>query len=147
MHDPEVYMLDYVPPELRIEVGGRGVGWGSSLVGVPAGSDCPLRSAGAARQCLRGSVPPPHHRKVACKVPTASEMRRLALHRLAAAANSPHTNLLSPLHSLTLQVTRQFVVGFSNCMAAAGYLVSQGQLPKPRLLAQMLTIVPGLDKA
>lgn len=45
------------------------------------------------------------------------------------------------------QVTRQFVVGFANCMAAAGYLVSQGQLPKPRLLAQMLNIVPGLDKA
>ncbi len=45
------------------------------------------------------------------------------------------------------QVTRQFVVGFANCMAAAGYLVSQGQLPKPRLLAQMLTIVPNLDKA
>lgn len=39
------------------------------------------------------------------------------------------------------------MVGFANCMAAAGYLVSQGQLPKPRLLAQMLNIVPGLDKA
>ncbi|PRW32670.1 ankyrin repeat family [Chlorella sorokiniana] len=48
---------------------------------------------------------------------------------------------------LRIEVTRQFVVGFANCMAAAGYLVSQGQLPKPRLLAQMLTIVPGLDKA
>ncbi|KAI7843535.1 hypothetical protein COHA_002777 [Chlorella ohadii] len=48
---------------------------------------------------------------------------------------------------LRIEVTRQFVVGFANCMAAAGYLVSQGQLPKPRLLAQMLTIVPNLDKA
>lgn len=45
-----------------------------------------------------------------------------------------------------VQVTRQFCVGFANCMAAAAYLCKQKQLPKPRLLSQMLGIVPGLDK-
>lgn len=48
---------------------------------------------------------------------------------------------------LRIEVTRQFCVGFANCMAAAAYLCKQKQLPKPRLLSQMLGIVPGLNKS
>lgn len=47
---------------------------------------------------------------------------------------------------LRVEVARAFCVGFANCMAAAAYLAKQRQLPKPRLLAQMISIVPGLDK-
>lgn len=48
---------------------------------------------------------------------------------------------------LRVEVARAFCVGFANCMAAAAYLAKQRQLPKPRLLAQMISIVPGLDKS
>jgi hypothetical protein len=44
------------------------------------------------------------------------------------------------------QVTRPFCIGFANCMAAVAYLCRQRQLPKPRLLSQMISIVPGLEK-
>lgn len=44
------------------------------------------------------------------------------------------------------QVARPFAVGFANAMATAAYLARQRQLPKPRMVAQMMGIVPGLDK-
>lgn len=45
-----------------------------------------------------------------------------------------------------IEVVRPFVVGFANTMSAAAYMARQRQLPKPRLVAQMMNIVPGLDK-
>lgn len=46
------------------------------------------------------------------------------------------------------QVMLHCVAGrrFGNCMRTVGYLLGQGQLPKPRLVAQCATIVPGVDK-
>ena len=115
VHDPEVYLLDYVPPELRVEVS-----W---------------------RPPLSAHVQPTAHWSVA----------QQAVACAGGAPQSPSlTSLLLPPLSCTPlpapQVTRQFCVGFANCMAAAAYLTKQGQLPKPRLLAQMMSIVPGLDK-
>ena len=108
MHDPEVYLLDYVPPELRVEVSWR------------------ARGALTRNRTLQRLVS-----RLAC------------LHRLRDQCLPCWCSRL-PLPAP--QVTRQFCVGFANCMAAAAYLTKQGQLAKPRLLAQMMSIVPGLDK-
>ncbi|KAL4432208.1 hypothetical protein ABPG77_005970 [Micractinium sp. CCAP 211/92] len=48
---------------------------------------------------------------------------------------------------LRVEVARPFAVGFANAMATAAYLARQRQLPKPRMVAQMMGIVPGLDKS
>jgi hypothetical protein len=40
-----------------------------------------------------------------------------------------------------------FAAGFANCVAAVAYLLAQGQAPRPRLVAQLAAVVPGLDRA
>ena len=47
---------------------------------------------------------------------------------------------------LRMEVKKEFIQGFGNCMASVAYLVNQGQLPKARVVGQCASIVPGLDK-
>jgi len=47
---------------------------------------------------------------------------------------------------LRMEVHRQFAEGFANCMDSIAYLLKQGQVPKPRLVAQCAAFVPGADK-
>ncbi len=44
-------------------------------------------------------------------------------------------------------VAPAFAAGFANCVAAVAYLLAQGQAPRPRLVAQLAAVVPGLDRA
>lgn len=45
-----------------------------------------------------------------------------------------------------MEVHKPFALGFANCIDAVAYLIKQGQVPKPRLVAQLAGVVPGLDK-
>jgi hypothetical protein len=47
---------------------------------------------------------------------------------------------------LRMEVSRAFVEGFANCMDTVAYVLRQGQVPKPRVVAQCTAYAPGLDK-
>lgn len=47
---------------------------------------------------------------------------------------------------LRIEVSKQFALGYANFMDSIAYLLKQGQLPKPRMVAQCAPILPGVDK-
>ncbi|PSC68664.1 ankyrin repeat family [Micractinium conductrix] len=101
-------------------------------------------------QCVGGILSP----RMAYRLDkTAAASADLSLDSLAGAfrgdhaAHDPEIFLLYYCPpELRVEVSRPFAAGFANAMAAAGYLARQRQLPKPRMVAQMMSIVPGLDK-
>lgn len=47
---------------------------------------------------------------------------------------------------LRIEVKKAFADGYANCMDSIAYLLKQGQAPKPKMVAQCASIVPGADK-
>lgn len=106
----------------------------------PSGLPVRLCAAGAASgggQALCGRVRPPPARAVGSP-PTCTLACSTVLGTSAFAAYSRAAAQVM-LHCVAAR-------RFGNCMRTVGYLLGQGQLPKPRLVAQCATIVPGVDK-
>ena len=47
---------------------------------------------------------------------------------------------------LRIEVHKAFADGYANIMDSIAYVLKQGQLPKPRMVAQCASILPGVDK-
>ena len=151
MHDPQVFLLDYCPPEVcRRRVQGRAA-VGRGRAGCLAGGRA---FAGGRAGCLAGGsdAQPPisamcrlSHQAAAICHSSATACYEAASAAASLPGTSPYLHPPRPLQ-LRMEVSKGFVTGFANCMRTAAYLLRQGQLPKPRMVAQCAGVVPGLDK-